>query len=231
MKIPCDIIDDLLPLYLDGECSEESSAAVKAHLNSCGVCRKKLERMRNNNAFPGMIKSKQEVSIEKYVSKVKHHRFAVCLSITAITVLSVVLLTLFFLTIWDMHIQSNPTIFQVEEGTYNLTSNDLTTTVSALDEYIFFTNYTQIAVSVPDDYEFDGEVLLWNANDRNNPVTILYGKITPDEKTCLFTGLSSSQRYMLTCDGSEDMVVLVSEGRNVSFFSSMKNVISMIMEL
>ena len=32
MKYPCDLIRDLLPLYQDGVCSEESRAAVEEHL-------------------------------------------------------------------------------------------------------------------------------------------------------------------------------------------------------
>ena len=39
MKYPCDIIQDLLPLYLDGVCSEESKRAVEAHLSECAACK------------------------------------------------------------------------------------------------------------------------------------------------------------------------------------------------
>lgn len=35
----CDIIKDLLPLYCDGVCSEETSRAVEEHLTTCPVCR------------------------------------------------------------------------------------------------------------------------------------------------------------------------------------------------
>ena len=39
MNYPCDVIRDLLPLYLDGVCSEESRRAVEAHLAECPDCR------------------------------------------------------------------------------------------------------------------------------------------------------------------------------------------------
>lgn len=39
-KYPCNVIQDLLPLYLDGVCSEESKSAVEAHLTECPVCQK-----------------------------------------------------------------------------------------------------------------------------------------------------------------------------------------------
>ena len=38
MKYPCDLIRDLLPLYQDGVCSEESRAAVEEHLRECPSC-------------------------------------------------------------------------------------------------------------------------------------------------------------------------------------------------
>ena len=41
----CDIIQDLLPLYHDGVCSEGSRAAVKEHLTACEDCRRLLEDM------------------------------------------------------------------------------------------------------------------------------------------------------------------------------------------
>lgn len=39
----CNIIKDLLPLYVDGLCSEESAALVDAHLTDCPDCRGTLE--------------------------------------------------------------------------------------------------------------------------------------------------------------------------------------------
>ena len=38
----CDIVRDLMPLYEDGLCSEESRRAVEEHLATCGACRKLL---------------------------------------------------------------------------------------------------------------------------------------------------------------------------------------------
>lgn len=40
MKHACNMIRDLLPLYIDDVCSEESKTAVEEHLAECGECRK-----------------------------------------------------------------------------------------------------------------------------------------------------------------------------------------------
>ncbi len=44
----CNIIKDLLPLYIDGCCSHKSSAEVKKHIESCDECKKVFESMTNN---------------------------------------------------------------------------------------------------------------------------------------------------------------------------------------
>lgn len=46
MKQECAMIADLLPLYADEVCSEESRKAVEEHLLQCESCRKALEQMR-----------------------------------------------------------------------------------------------------------------------------------------------------------------------------------------
>lgn len=43
----CDIIKDLIPLYIDGCCSAESKKAVEEHIADCGHCKKLLEDMKS----------------------------------------------------------------------------------------------------------------------------------------------------------------------------------------
>ncbi len=45
MSTQCKIIEDLLPLYHDGVCSEESREMVDSHLAQCENCRKTLEQI------------------------------------------------------------------------------------------------------------------------------------------------------------------------------------------
>ena len=44
-RIPCDMIEDLLPLYCDGVCSEESRRMIAGHLSECEHCREALQAM------------------------------------------------------------------------------------------------------------------------------------------------------------------------------------------
>ena len=38
MKLSCKVIEDMLPMYYDKVCSEESAALVEEHLRSCPRC-------------------------------------------------------------------------------------------------------------------------------------------------------------------------------------------------
>lgn len=49
-KINCDIIKDLLPLYVDDVLSQESKVAVEEHLQTCPQCSKEAEGLRDS--FP-----------------------------------------------------------------------------------------------------------------------------------------------------------------------------------
>lgn len=45
-KKQCDIIQDLLPSYVDGICSEASKLWIEEHLAECEVCRQTMERLK-----------------------------------------------------------------------------------------------------------------------------------------------------------------------------------------
>ena len=43
----CDIVKDLIPLYIDGCCSKESTKIVEEHIRDCGDCKKLLDDMKS----------------------------------------------------------------------------------------------------------------------------------------------------------------------------------------
>ena len=47
MKVSCDVIRDLLPLYTDQAASADTVALVEEHLASCPACREELRRQMN----------------------------------------------------------------------------------------------------------------------------------------------------------------------------------------
>lgn len=69
----CDIVLDILPLYADKVCSEESKRYIEDHLENCEYCKKEYEQMKCDLVVPvdedtSMIrKIKQRNRIEKMV--------------------------------------------------------------------------------------------------------------------------------------------------------------------
>ncbi len=61
MKMDCEVIRDLLPLYADQACSEQSRALVNEHLLDCADCRDMLQKIRENEIENGLKQEKDSV--------------------------------------------------------------------------------------------------------------------------------------------------------------------------
>lgn len=61
METKCNVIRDLLPLYADQICSEESRELVDGHLAQCGDCSALLEQMRSTEIETGLRAETEEV--------------------------------------------------------------------------------------------------------------------------------------------------------------------------
>lgn len=93
MKMECDIVKDLLPLYVEGMVSEKSSEAVKEHLLECRECRDTYEKMK----FPEPkveFETKPGESFKKYVKKRKMRFGWKVALITVLVVISLVMIWL-----------------------------------------------------------------------------------------------------------------------------------------
>lgn len=71
MKYSCEIIRDLIPLYIDGVCAIESENAIKEHISECFKCRKYYEEMSESNSFMLKSNNSEEEKMTKSLKKVK----------------------------------------------------------------------------------------------------------------------------------------------------------------
>jgi len=58
MNMKCEVIRDLLPLYVDGVASEESRALIEEHLKTCEGCReycRLLRKIRRRYQWQSML--------------------------------------------------------------------------------------------------------------------------------------------------------------------------------
>lgn len=49
MKISCNVIEDLLPLYVEDIISRESAVLIESHIAECENCRRELMRMKKTD--------------------------------------------------------------------------------------------------------------------------------------------------------------------------------------
>lgn len=73
--IPCEIINDLLPLYVDGLTCDETNRQIREHMESCESCRGNFQRMKE--AFAGEESEKQKADRQEidYLKKLRKKGF------------------------------------------------------------------------------------------------------------------------------------------------------------
>ena len=61
MKYECDLIEDLLPLYIDSACGKTSKQIVEEHLAECEKCSEMLKSYKDTEIDEAIVKEKQEI--------------------------------------------------------------------------------------------------------------------------------------------------------------------------
>ncbi len=109
MRISCEVIKDLLPLYHDGVCSDESKAMVEEHLASCDECKSELQAMNGAlNMNPAAHHLKEAETLQKLSRKWKKGMFKSLLKGIFMTILAIVLVLLFLYLFIDFKVVPKP---------------------------------------------------------------------------------------------------------------------------
>lgn len=75
-KIKCDIIQDLIPSYVDGICSEATRECVEEHMESCEECRKMAALCRENELSGERMEQKELNGLKKIRQIIKYKGIA-----------------------------------------------------------------------------------------------------------------------------------------------------------
>ena len=97
MKCSCDVIRDLLPLYADDACSQDSRRMVDEHLAECPACSGMLKRLRNNAIEDGLHQEKQDV-IQYAVRKFKQRSATVGSTVSGVFMIPILICLIINLT-------------------------------------------------------------------------------------------------------------------------------------
>ena len=132
MKLSCNVIRDLLPLYAENLTSEESSALVDEHLCGCGECAKQL----------GILKKAQAIPVETDAPGLKKIRKAIVrrrvLAVT-MAVMLVITLVLGAALLWEAPVwldadQAVKEVMKMEDGSIRIYYTDIVQGISSADD-------------------------------------------------------------------------------------------------
>ena len=73
MSKQCEIIQDLLPLYVDDACSQSSTEMIKEHLKTCQPCSEIYQQM-NSHTNEIILKKEKDGVIARHSRKIKNKR-------------------------------------------------------------------------------------------------------------------------------------------------------------
>ena len=63
----CDIVKDIIPMYIDGCCSEASSKALEEHIYTCAECKKIYEDMKSSKEADLIMKAQNKIKKRKTI--------------------------------------------------------------------------------------------------------------------------------------------------------------------
>ncbi len=96
----CDVVRDLLPLYVDDVCSEKSKEEIEEHLNECEECKEIALAMRADISMINMEENLNEAENLKRISRQwKHDRqkYTLVGMTVAITILVILFIASLFI--------------------------------------------------------------------------------------------------------------------------------------
>ena len=141
MKISCGVAGDLLPLYVDGCCSEESGALLTEHLGECQKCREKWERMKRSDFLPEQGETPEEGGTEQtlpiiaYADKIRRRRTLVRVLLPVVILLLALMLSVTWQAVKLMAYQNGTPEMIAEAGSWDSKTGELETDVRQIETY------------------------------------------------------------------------------------------------
>ena len=126
-KIPCEIIQDLLPSYIDQLTSDKTNATVEEHIKECPACEQMLKKMRGNVEQSFLPDQKDEKEIRFLEKNIKRNQQIALWSIFGTLLLFGIFLTLRFFIVGNNCNEKNLALdyFHVENGVITLQASTL----------------------------------------------------------------------------------------------------------
>ena len=100
MKISCDVIKDLLPLYIDDILSNDSKNLVDEHIEECESCNDELRKLSGDEIHSCAVNQNENKSIYDSLNKIRK-RISLKIQLTVFT--SVIFTSIVAVFAWDYY--------------------------------------------------------------------------------------------------------------------------------
>lgn len=231
MKLSCKVIEDMLPMYYDGVCSDESATLVEEHLKECPRCSRVLADLHSGIDIPEKpvddLKPLEGIQKKWKKSKWTYIRKGICITLATLLLVTAVLTGIWYFSYAKYWYQLTDVMDQPTKEDKFLSSSD----------YVLEKNGYRFDVCLPivlsdsgfvrvmdDDGlvmflypESGGSYSFWlYITDQDNESYSVYLKsdMTPDFENHPFPVRSESEKQKITqllADKNEDVVSMLEE--------------------
>ena len=207
--ITCGMAADLLPLYLDGCCSADSSAAIEAHMDTCPACRAQYAQLRRD-LTPAADKAQDRGTdaIARALARKMRGRKRCLRALGAVLgVLLAVFLVFLGKTFVILCQPGGAASAALPAGATDLAGRAVSGTAEEVGAYLFATGTARLVVSADALPDAPVTVRLWQVREtrENTMVATLDAK----HRSCIFTNLPPETLYAVTVDGAPDVQLTV----------------------
>lgn len=207
--ITCGMAADLLPLYLDGCCSADSSAALAAHMDTCPACRAQYAQLRRDLTPAADTEQDRGTDAIARALARKMRRRKCCLR--ALGAVLGVLLAVFLVFLGKTFVilgqPGGAASAGVPAGATDLAGRAVSGSAEEVGEHVFATGTARLVVTADALPDAPVTVRLWQVREtrENTMVATLDAK----HRSCIFTNLPPQTLYAVTVDGAPDVQLTV----------------------
>lgn len=207
--ITCGMAADLLPLYLDGCCSADSSAALAAHMDTCPACRAQYAQLRRDLTPAADTEQDRGTDAIARALARKMRRRKRCLR--ALGAVLGVLLAVFLVFLGKTFVilgqPGGAASAALPAGATDLAGRAVSGSAEEVGAYVFATGTARLVVAADVLPDAPVTVRLWQVREtrENTMVATLDAK----HRSCIFTNLPPQTLYAVTVDGAPDVQLTV----------------------
>lgn len=210
--ITCGMAADLLPLYLDGCCSADSSAALAAHMDTCPNCRAQYAQLRRDltPAAPAADDTGTDTIARALARKMRRRKRCLRALGAMLGVLLAVFLVFIGKTFVILGQSGSIASAALPAGATDLAGRAVSGSAEEVGAYVFATGTARLVVAADVLPDAPVTVRLWQVREtrENTMVATLDAK----HRSCIFTNLPPETLYAVTVDGAPDVQLTVRSG-------------------